>query len=164
MITRSMRADASPSTATACSLSSSMRVISMLGSLTGQADARVTSLEVWHDEIVRWRRAQTTILAALTICLLGAGIWHAAVTDSDSDPARAAAAPSTDPVDPSALYASVDGGPTGPARPAGFLGLSVEYSALEAYTGADPTAPDPVFVQLLRNLAPGPGQPVVLRI
>ncbi|HSC03052.1 MAG TPA: glycosyl hydrolase family 79 C-terminal domain-containing protein [Solirubrobacteraceae bacterium] len=123
----------------------------------------MTSLKVWQDEIVRWRRAQTRIIAALTFCLLGAGIWHAAVTDSDSDSARAAAAPSTDP-DPSNLYASVDSGPTGPARPAGFLGLSFEYSALEAYTGADPTAPDPVFVQLLRNLAPGPGQPVILRI
>jgi hypothetical protein len=135
----------------------------MLESLTGQADARVTTLEVWHDEIVRWRRAQTTILAALTFCLLGAGIWHAAVTGSDSDPAKAAA-PSADPSDPPTLYASVDGGPAGSARPPGFLGLSLEYSALEAYTGADPAALDPVFVQLLRNLAPAPGQPVPLRI
>jgi hypothetical protein len=124
----------------------------------------VTNLEVWHDEIVRWRRAQTTILAALTLCLLGAGIWHAAVTESDSDSAKAAAVSSADPSDPPSLYVSVDDGPTGPARPAGFLGLSFEYSALEAYTGADPTALDPVFVQLLRNLAPNPGQPVVLRI
>ncbi|MGN6869450.1 MAG: glycosyl hydrolase family 79 C-terminal domain-containing protein [Solirubrobacteraceae bacterium] len=124
----------------------------------------MTSLEVWHDEIVRWRRAQTTILAALTFCLLGAGIWHAAVTGSDSDSARAAAAPSADALDPPTLYASVAGGPSGLARPPGFLGLSFEYSALEAYTGADPTAPDPVFVRLLRNLAPSPGQPLVLRI
>lgn len=136
----------------------------MLGSLTGQADARVTTLEVWHDELVRWRRAQTTIIAALTFCLLGAGIWHAAVARPDSHSAGAAAAPSADPSSPSTLYASVDGGPTGTARPAGFLGLSFEYSALEAYTGADPAAVDPVFVQLLRNLAPAPGQPVVLRI
>jgi hypothetical protein len=136
----------------------------MLGSLTGQADARVTTLEVWHDEFVRWRRVQTTIIAALTFCLLGAGIWHAAVASPNSHPAGAAGGPSADPSGPSTLYASVDGAPTGPARPAGFLGLSFEYSALEAYTGANPTAPDPVFVQLLRNLAPGPGQPVVLRI
>ncbi|HET6870138.1 MAG TPA: glycosyl hydrolase family 79 C-terminal domain-containing protein [Solirubrobacteraceae bacterium] len=113
---------------------------------------------------MRWRRAQTTILAALTFCLLVAGIWHAAVTDSDSDSARAAAAPSTDPNEPPTLYASVDGHPTGRARPSGFLGLSFEYSALEGYTGADPTALDPVFVRLLRNLAPAPGQPVPLRI
>jgi hypothetical protein len=126
-------------------------------------------LEVWHDEIVRWRRAQTTILAALTFCLLGAGIGHAAAKGAaangdDSDSASAVAAPAADPTDPVTLYASVDGGPTGPARPTGFLGVSFEYSALEAYTGANPTALDPVFVQLLRNLASSPGQPVVLRI
>jgi hypothetical protein len=124
----------------------------------------VTTLEVWHDEFVRWRRAQTTIIAAVTFCLLGAGIWHAAVASPNTDSDGAAAAPSADPSGPPTLYASVDGGPTGPARPTGFLGLSLEYSALEAYTGADPTAPDPVFAQLLRNLAPGPDQPVVLRI
>lgn len=155
----------------------------MLGSLTGQADARVTTLEVWHDERVRWRRAQESLLAALALLLLGAGIWHAvgiksAVTRSDSDPAGAAVAPAraagppagaagapaADPADPSILYASVDPAPAGTARPAGFLGLSLEYSALEAYTGADPARVDPVFVQLLRNLAPEPGQPVPLRI
>jgi hypothetical protein len=136
----------------------------MLGSLTGQADARVSTLEVWHDETVRWPRAQTTFLAALTCCLLAAGIWHAAVTKSASDPTRATALRAAGSVAPSAVYASVDAAPVGPARPAGFLGLSLEYSALEAYTGADPSALDPVFVQLLRNLAPGPGQPVVLRI
>jgi hypothetical protein len=124
----------------------------------------VTALEVWHDEIVRWRRAQTRILAALTFCLLGAGIWHAAVTKSASVPARTAASAGADPSDASTVYASVDGAPIGPARPTGFLGLSLEYSALEAYTGADPGALDPVFVQLVRNLAPAPGQPVPLRI
>ncbi len=136
----------------------------MLGSLTGQADTRVTTWVVWQDEIVRWRRAQTTILAALTFCLLAAGIWHAAVTKSASVAPRKPATQSADPSDPPALYASVDGAPTGSARPAGYLGLSLEYSALEAYTGADPAALDPVFVQLVRNLAPGPGQPVALRI
>jgi hypothetical protein len=108
------------------------------------------------------------LLAALALFLLGAGIWHAAgksaVTRSDSRPARAAVAPAADPADPSALYASVDSAPTEPVRQAGFLGLSLEYSALEAYTGADPARVDPVFVQLLRNLAPAPGQPVPLRI
>jgi hypothetical protein len=124
-------------------------------------------LEVWHDEIVRWRRAQTTILAALTFCLLGAGIWHAAATKSaraPTVPRRTTAPARADPPDPSTVYASIDGAPTGPARPTGFLGLSLEYSALEAYTGADPAAVDRVFVQLVRNLAPGPGQPVPLRI
>ena len=33
----------------------------------------LAALAVWHDELVRWRRAQTTMLAALTLLLLGAG-------------------------------------------------------------------------------------------
>jgi hypothetical protein len=50
------------------------------------------------------------------------------------------------------------------ARPIapGFLGLSLEYSAVEPYAGTDPAALDPAFVQLVRNL--NPGQQPVLRI
>ncbi len=139
---------------------------------------------MWHDEPVRWRRAQTRILPALTLLVLGAAVWLVVATKkSDSDSARAAA-PSGDPAVPTVhpaipkptrpappadpgiptMYASVGAQPTGPARPPGFLGLSIEYSALEAYAGASPAALDPVFVQLLRNLAPAPGQPLVLRI
>jgi hypothetical protein len=44
----------------------------------------------------------------------------------------------------------------------GFLGFSFEYSALPHYAGTDPNAVDPVFEQLIRNLADG--QPTVLRI
>jgi hypothetical protein len=44
----------------------------------------------------------------------------------------------------------------------GFLGLSLEYSAIERYAGADPGAVDPVLVRLIRNL--DPGQRPVLRI
>ena len=39
--------------------------------------------------------------------------------------------------------------------PAGFLGLSLENSAIIPYAGEDPKAPDPVFLQLVRNLNPG---------
>lgn len=46
--------------------------------------------------------------------------------------------------------------------PFGFLGLSLEYRAVEAYAGRDPRALDPVFVQLVRNLVPG--QAPVIRI
>jgi hypothetical protein len=46
--------------------------------------------------------------------------------------------------------------------PAGFLGLSLENTAILPYAGSDPKAPDPVFLQLVRNLAPG--QTPVLRI
>jgi hypothetical protein len=38
--------------------------------------------------------------------------------------------------------------------PGGFLGLSFEFRGLEEYLGSDPSALDPVFLQLIRNLAP----------
>jgi hypothetical protein len=46
--------------------------------------------------------------------------------------------------------------------PAGFVGLSLEYPAVEGYAGTNPSALDPVFLQLVRNLVPG--QAPVLRI
>jgi hypothetical protein len=53
---------------------------------------------------------------------------------------------------------------TRPGRgvPYGFVGLSLEYPSVEAYAGTNPRAVDPVFEQLVRNLAPG--QAPVLRI
>ena len=44
----------------------------------------------------------------------------------------------------------------------GFVGVSLEYKALHLYTGRDPRTVDPVFVRLLRQLAPG--QTPVIRI
>lgn len=38
---------------------------------------------------------------------------------------------------------------------AGFAGLSLEYTTVVAYAGTDPAAVDPVFEQLVRNIAPG---------
>jgi hypothetical protein len=46
--------------------------------------------------------------------------------------------------------------------PPGFVGLSLEYTAVEGYAGRDPSALNPVFLQLVRNLTPG--QAPVLRI
>ena len=57
---------------------------------------------------------------------------------------------------------TVDSGAPGTAVPGAFLGLSLEYQAVPAYAGDDPAALDPVFEQLVRNLAPG--QSPVLRI
>jgi hypothetical protein len=57
---------------------------------------------------------------------------------------------------------TVQTGKPGRDVPFGFLGLSLEYRSVEAYAGDDPTALDPVFVQLVRNLVPG--QAPVLRI
>jgi hypothetical protein len=125
---------------------------------------------------VWWRRAQTTLTAAVTLLVLGALAWLVAGRGTFAgDPGRSAAPPAglsaqavgspvADPSGLSTAYVTVDAVPAGSPLPAGFLGLSFEYSALEAYTGAAPAALDPVFVQLLRNLAPMPGQPIVLRI
>ncbi|HTX12749.1 MAG TPA: glycosyl hydrolase family 79 C-terminal domain-containing protein [Solirubrobacteraceae bacterium] len=57
---------------------------------------------------------------------------------------------------------TVQSGEPGRRVPAGFVGLSLEYPAVEGYAGTDPTALDPVFLQLVRNLVPG--QAPVLRI
>jgi hypothetical protein len=54
------------------------------------------------------------------------------------------------------------GRPVGREVPDGFLGFSLEYSAVPAYAGTDPAAVNPVFEQLIRNLTPG--QRPVLRI
>jgi len=43
----------------------------------------------------------------------------------------------------------------GPRIQPGFLGLSLENTAIIPYAGSDPKAPDPVFLQLVRNLTPG---------
>jgi hypothetical protein len=57
---------------------------------------------------------------------------------------------------------SIGGPATNEAIPPGFLGLSLEYFAIEPYAGTNPKAVDPVFLQLIRNLSPG--QAPVLRI
>jgi hypothetical protein len=51
---------------------------------------------------------------------------------------------------------------TGPVIPAGFLGLSFEFQAVRDYTGSDPSAINPVLVELIRTLSPG--QRPILRI
>jgi hypothetical protein len=61
-----------------------------------------------------------------------------------------------------ALRVNVGTAPTGRPIGTGFVGLSLEYSAIPAYAGTDPTAVNPLLVQLLRNLAPG--QSPVLRL
>jgi hypothetical protein len=53
-------------------------------------------------------------------------------------------------------------GAPGRAVPRGFLGLSIEFQAVRAYTGSDPSAINPVFETLVRGLSPA--QSPVLRI
>jgi hypothetical protein len=53
-------------------------------------------------------------------------------------------------------------GAPGRAIPRGYLGLSTEFNGILAYTGDDPSAINPVFETLVRDL--DPGQAPVLRI
>ena len=50
---------------------------------------------------------------------------------------------------------TIESSVSGAVIPRGFLGLSLEYTAVEPYAGQNPLAPDPVFLQLVRNLSPG---------
>jgi hypothetical protein len=52
--------------------------------------------------------------------------------------------------------------PGGRPIPFGFLGLSLEYPAVQQYAGTDPAAVNPVFEHLIGNLSPG--QAPALRI
>ncbi len=61
-----------------------------------------------------------------------------------------------------AAAVTVDPSPSGRPVPAGFLGISTETHTLEAYTGTDPQAINPAFLNLLGDIAPG--QSPVLRI
>ncbi len=81
------------------------------------------------------------LVAIVAVAALGAGVAFAAVNKHHhgGDPIR--------------LTVQTDA--PGRAIPGGFVGLSTEYWAIPSYAGHDPTALDPVFEQLLRNLAPG---------
>jgi hypothetical protein len=73
--------------------------------------------------------------------------------------ARTASNPA--PVPPNAAIVTVTGAGERVIAP-GFLGLSLENTAILPYAGSDPKQLDPVFLQLVRNLTPG--QSPVLRI
>lgn len=60
-----------------------------------------------------------------------------------------------------ALHVDVAAAAASRPVPPGFVGLSIEYRSALPYFGADPAHPDPVFIALMRNLAPG--QSPVLR-
>jgi hypothetical protein len=46
------------------------------------------------------------------------------------------------------------GGPVGRSVEPGFVGFSIEFPAIRAYTGHDPAHVNPVLIQLIRNLTP----------
>ena len=91
-------------------------------------------------------RRSTAVLAVLV--LLAVAVAAGLITSrgtSAHEPAHSAAGP---------LSLTVSNSTTGRRIPAGFLGLSLEYTAIEPYAGTDPKAINPVLVQLIRNLTP----------
>jgi hypothetical protein len=105
------------------------------------------------------RRRAAVLASALVLTALALG------SSAGTSNARAAAAPTPAPVAaPTPVPAGVTIGPTvrGRPMPSGFVGLSLEYRALLTYLGSDPSALNPVFLRLLRNL--NPGQSPILRI
>jgi hypothetical protein len=99
-------------------------------------------------------RARNLGLGMVTLVLLALAV----VVLADFGASRAVATPPADPT----VNASVGSQAVGQAMGAGYVGVSLEYSALHQYTGRDPYAINPVLVALLRSLAPG--QSPVLRI
>ena len=92
------------------------------------------------------RRVTALALGTILVAAVVAGLIASRRTDAHESQAASAAGPQS---------LTVTGTPTGRAIPSGFLGLSLEYTAVEAYAGHDPKAINPVFEQLIRNLTPG---------
>ena len=102
----------------------------------------------------------TAVLATRSGSSRAAGARAGARLDRLAAAVRAGAQPARLPAGANVITI---GGPTSSRAIApGFLGLSLEYFAVPAYAGTDPSAVDPVFVQLIRNLSPG--QAPLLRI
>jgi hypothetical protein len=102
-------------------------------------------------------------VTAVALIACAVAVASAAGFDPDSDFAgtRSTILPRVTP-GRGATLVDVGGATVGRPIAPGFVGLSLEYSAIEPYAGANPSAIDPVVVQLIRNLAPG--QSPVLRI
>ena len=98
--------------------------------------------------------ARRSVGALVTVV---AGAWLA-VGCGGSGPRRPAGPVVS--VPPGAVRLTLGAG--GRRVPRGFLGLSIEFQGVRAYTGSDPHAIDPVFEALVRGLSPG--QAPVLRI
>jgi Glycosyl hydrolase family 79 C-terminal beta domain len=99
----------------------------------------------------RWSRRRF-VLVDLALVALVAGITAVAVSVSSGSRE----------VPDDAAMVTVDSSSYGRPIPAGFLGLSLEYSSIEHYAGTDSAGLDPVFERLVANL--NPGQAPVLRI
>jgi len=88
--------------------------------------------------------------------LLVVALVAVVIAAGPAGPVRAAATPPPD-TTPAPPPVNVQVGSTAVGRPIApsFVGLSIEFPAIRTYTGLNPDAINPVFVQLIRNLAPG---------
>jgi hypothetical protein len=115
---------------------------------------------VAHARRTRWRApAALTLLvvaiAAVVVLALHDGKGDASTGDGGKA-ARSAAASAHADLRPGQVSATITLSDTASRPiPRGFLGLSIEFQALPAYTGTDPSAINPVFEHLVTNLSPG---------
>jgi hypothetical protein len=122
---------------------------------------------VAHRRRTRWRAP--TALAVVVVAVVAVVVLALrdgrgdASTGDGGKAARAAAASAHADLRPGPVSATITVSGARPRPiPRGFLGLSIEFQALPAYTGTDPAAINPVFEHLVSNLSPG--QPPQLRI
>jgi hypothetical protein len=105
----------------------------------------------------RWLAlAVAALVAAVIVVVLLAGGGKRAKTGTQTTARKPSTATARLPV------VSVDPGVAGATIADGFLGLSIEYWAIEAYAGKNPDAVNPVLARLIADLAPG--QTPALRI
>ncbi len=100
-----------------------------------------------------WRVAAAALIAVIAIVVIVARPAGRTLHNTVATPALTAA-------DNSAL--TLGSATMGRPIPPGFVGLSMEFRGLEAYVGTDPSALDPAFIQLIRDITPN--QQPVLRI
>jgi hypothetical protein len=81
--------------------------------------------------------------------LVAAAAVAALAVFADNDRANVRAIPRD------ALRVDVAGTSTSRPIPAGYVGFSIEYWSSLAYSGTDPSAPNPAFVRLVATLSPG---------
>jgi hypothetical protein len=115
---------------------------------------------VAHGRRVRWHApvallAVLVAIVAIVVLVLHSGRGDASTGDGGKAARAAASAVHAD-LQPGAVSATIR---VSDARsrplPRGFLGLSIEFQALRAYTGPNPSAINPVFEHLVAGLSPG---------
>jgi Glycosyl hydrolase family 79 C-terminal beta domain len=114
------------------------------------------------------RGARRALLLGAAVAVVVVAVVAALSSGGNSSkPARTATAtktktaPATAKAEPSNVV-TIDPAVEGTTIAPGFLGLSIEYWATEAYAGKNPAAINPILVRLIRDLVPG--QTAVLRI